>query len=84
MHYVYIVKCKDETLYTGYSTNLVRRIIEHNNSKKGAKYTKYRRPVTLVYAKVFLNKREAYQYEYQIKQMTKKDKLRLITNFFVL
>ena len=48
MYYVYIVKCSDETLYTGIATELDRRIEEHNGSDKGAKYTRVRRPVTLV------------------------------------
>lgn len=83
MHYVYIVKCSDNTLYTGYSTNLVRRIVEHNTSKKGAKYTRYRRPVKLVYAKAFLDKRKAYQYEYQLKQLSKTEKQIIIKNLFI-
>ena len=46
MYYVYIVKCSDETLYTGIATELERRVEEHNGSDKGAKYTRVRRPVT--------------------------------------
>ena len=53
MYYVYILKCADKTLYTGITTDLKRRIAEHNSSKLGAKYTSSRRPVTLVYSKKF-------------------------------
>lgn len=84
VHYVYIVKCVDETLYIGYTIDLQRRIHEHNHSSKGAKYTRARRPVTLVYAKAFLEKRRAYQYEYQLKQATRKQKLAVISQFWML
>ena len=53
MYYVYIVKCADDTLYTGISTQLERRIEEHNSSDKGAKYTRVRRPVELVYSEEY-------------------------------
>ena len=51
MYYLYILKCADETLYTGVTTDLKRRMTEHNNSKLGAKYTSSRRPVIIVYSK---------------------------------
>ncbi|MDD8049605.1 MAG: GIY-YIG nuclease family protein [Thomasclavelia sp.] len=75
--YVYIVLCKDNTLYTGYTNNLDKRINAHNNGT-GAKYTKYRRPVELVYYETYNSKSAALKREYQIKQLSKKEKLELI------
>ena len=77
MHYVYIVKCSDGTLYTGYTNNLNRRIKEHNEGE-GAKYTKGRRPVDLVYSEKFKTKSKALKREYRIKQLSKRSKLDLI------
>lgn len=76
-NYTYIVRCSDNTLYTGWTTNLEKRILAHN-SGKGAKYTKTRRPVTLVYHEMFSSKSEAMKREYEIKQLTKTQKLELI------
>lgn len=76
--YVYIVKCKDSTLYTGITTDPDRRILEHNTSSKGAKYTKTRRPVKLVYFEIFENRSLASKREYEIKKMSRKEKLELI------
>lgn len=76
-YFVYIVKCKDKTLYTGYTTDLEKRITAHNTSKTGAKYTKARRPVKLVYSKKFKTLSEALKNEYKIKSLTKKEKLKL-------
>ncbi|MGL4624901.1 MAG: GIY-YIG nuclease family protein [Culicoidibacterales bacterium] len=83
MHYVYMVQCRDQTLYTGYTTNLSRRIHEHNTSPKGAKYTRVRRPVRLVYAKAFLTRQAACQYEYQLKTLTRKQKQEIIKQFLI-
>ncbi|MFW5993998.1 MAG: GIY-YIG nuclease family protein [Halanaerobiaceae bacterium] len=77
MDYVYIVKCSDNTLYTGYTNDPVRRIEEHN-SGDGAKYTRGRRPVKLVYLEEFADKSEAMKREYEIKQLSRTDKLELI------
>jgi len=77
MHYVYIVRCSDNTYYTGYTNNLKRRINMHNNGE-GAKYTKGRRPVELIYAKEYDSKSKAMQKEYQIKQMPREKKIKLI------
>ena len=78
-YYLYIVKCADETLYTGITTDLKRRIKEHNSSPKGAKYTKARRPVSLVYSEEYINRSEASKREYFIKKkMSRKDKITLI------
>ncbi|RLA71408.1 MAG: GIY-YIG nuclease family protein [Epsilonproteobacteria bacterium] len=79
MYYVYIVKCADETLYTGIATELERRIEEHNCSDKGAKYTRVRRPVTLVYSEEYPDRSAASKREYTIKKkMNRADKLALI------
>ncbi|MBL0848171.1 MULTISPECIES: GIY-YIG nuclease family protein [Mammaliicoccus] len=76
-HYTYILECKDHTLYTGYTTDLERRLKVHNDGK-GAKYTRIRRPVKLVYHEIFDNKSEALKREYALKQLTRKQKLALI------
>jgi len=79
MYHVYIVKCADDTLYTGIATQLDRRIEEHNSSEKGAKYTRIRRPVELVYSEEYPDRSAASKREYEIKKkMTRKDKLVLI------
>ncbi|OHD82306.1 MAG: endonuclease [Sulfuricurvum sp. RIFCSPHIGHO2_02_FULL_43_9] len=74
---VYILRCSDSTLYTGITNNLEKRIIEHNTSDRGAKYTRYRRPVILVYHEAHENKSEALKREIAIKKMprSKKEKL---------
>jgi len=73
-----MVLCADKTLYTGITTDLKRRIAEHNSSDKGAKYTKARRPVTLVYSEEHLDRSSASKREYRIKKMSRKDKKILI------
>jgi putative endonuclease len=78
MWYVYMVKCSDASLYTGITTDLERRVNEHNKSPKGAKYTRTRRPVTLVYHETLGCKSSASQREYQLKQLSRQAKLRLI------
>lgn len=79
MHYIYLVRCSDDSLYCGWTTDLKRRIDAHNGHiPGGAKYTRGRRPVTLVYAESFHQKQEAQRREYAIKRMTKTKKLRLI------
>ncbi|BFK31582.1 hypothetical protein F340043K4_16200 [Veillonella parvula] len=79
MHYIYLVRCSDDSLYCGWTTDLKRRIDAHNGHiPGGAKYTRGRRPVTLVYAESFHQKQEAQRREYAIKRMTKSKKLRLI------
>lgn len=79
MHYIYLVRCSDDSLYCGWTTDLKRRIDAHNGHiPGGAKYTRGRRPVTLVYSESFHQKQEAQRREYAIKQMTKTKKLGLI------
>ena len=76
-NYTYIVKCSDETLYTGW-TNKLKKRLEAHNSGKGAKYTKNRRPVELVYFEEYDTKQEAMKREYAIKQLSRQKKLALI------
>ena len=79
MYFVYILKCADETLYTGIATELERRIEEHNGSDKGAKYTRVRRPVRLVYSEEYPDRSSASKREYEIKKkMSRAEKLELI------
>lgn len=77
MNYTYIIKCADSTLYTGWTNDLDKRIKAHN-SGKGAKYTKTRRPVKLVYYEEHETKNEAMSREYAIKQLTRREKELLI------
>lgn len=77
MNYTYILKCKDDSLYTGWTNDLKKRIISHN-AGKGAKYTKARRPVELVYYEEFQTREEAMKREYAIKQLSRKEKEALI------
>ena len=79
MYFVYIVKCADNTFYTGIATELERRIEEHNGSDKGAKYTRVRRPVSLVYSEEHPDRSSASKREYEIKKkMNRAQKLKLI------
>lgn len=73
-HFMYVVKCADGTLYTGYTTNLDKRIAMHNKGQ-GAKYTRNRRPVTLLYYEQFPDKSSAMSAEYLFKQKTRQEKL---------
>lgn len=79
MYYCYILKCGDDTLYCGYTNNIERRIGVHN-AGKGAKYTRTRLPVQLVYSEEYLTKSLAMKREYQIKQLSRTQKLQLIKN----
>ncbi|WP_093292046.1 GIY-YIG nuclease family protein [Thermoactinomyces sp. DSM 45892] len=76
-YYVYIVRCKDETLYTGCTTNLSKRLDVHN-SGKGAHYTRARTPVMYVYQEEGIGRSWAQRREYEIKKMTRAQKLSLI------
>ena len=79
MNYVYILRCNDDSLYTGWTNNLEKRIKAHSDGK-GAKYTRARVPVELVYFEVFEDKIEAMKREYAIIQLKRKEKLELIKN----
>ena len=78
MYFLYILECADKTLYTGITVNLERRIKEHNTSKLGAKYTRARRPVKLVYSKKFKNRSLATKAESKIKKMSRAQKQKII------
>ena len=80
MKYVYIIKCKVNSLYTGWTNNLERRFKAHTEGK-GAKYTRGRGPLELVYFEEFDDKVEAMKREYEIKKMSRKNKLDMIKNF---
>ena len=75
--YVYILRCADDTLYTGWTTDVTKRVKTHN-SGKGAKYTRARLPVELVYTEEFEDKIDAQKREYAIKQLTRAEKEALI------
>ncbi|MEZ4104369.1 MAG: GIY-YIG nuclease family protein [Candidatus Paceibacterota bacterium] len=76
--YVYMLRCADDTLYTGITTDLKRRVKEHNEDDKlGAKYTKVRRPVELVYKKTFKSRSEATKCELSLKKLNKVKKIQL-------
>jgi len=77
MHFVYIIKCKDETLYTGWTTDVEARINAHNEGA-GAKYTKGRGPVTLLYTEAFDSKSDALRREMSIKKLSRAEKLKLV------
>jgi putative endonuclease len=79
MNYVYIVECSDGTFYTGWTNNLEKRIDMHSKGT-GAKYTKGRGPVKLVYHEIFDAKEDAMRREYRIKRLTRQEKLLLIVN----
>ena len=78
MNYTYIVKCSDGTFYTGWTNDLEKRIAAHN-SGEGAKYTRCRRPVELVYYESYETKEEAMSREWHIKRLTRKQKAELCT-----
>jgi putative endonuclease len=76
--YVYIVKCCDDSLYTGITVDVDRRILEHNTSNKGAKYTRSRRPVKLVHIETYDNRSNASKRESAIKKLNRSEKLILL------
>ncbi|WP_027415849.1 GIY-YIG nuclease family protein [Aneurinibacillus terranovensis] len=80
MYYVYIIRCKDSSLYTGYAANVEERIKKHNEGK-AARYTRGRGPVELVYVEEVPDKRDAMRREYEIKQFSKGKKEILVRNW---
>ena len=78
MYYLYILQCADDTLYTGITTDLERRVEEHNTSALGAKYTRGRRPVKLVYSEKYETRSLATREEMRLKKLTKDQKLQLL------
>ena len=77
-YFVYILECCDGSLYTGITTDVTKRLDEHNSSYKGAKYTKTRRPVKLLYEESSSDRSSASKREYAIKKLTRIKKLQLI------
>ena len=82
MYFLYILECADKTLYTGITVDLIRKLREHNYSQIGARYTKARRPVTVVYVQKFRNRSTASKEESRIKKLSRLQKLLLIKNSF--
>lgn len=80
MYYSYILKCADETLYSGCTTDVEARLHAHNNLKSGAHYTKIRRPVVLVHVQKFRSLAKARAREAEVKRMTREEKEKLVTN----
>jgi putative endonuclease len=80
-HYIYVLRCADETFYCGYTTDVERRVTEHNGKGKlaGARYTRGRRPVQLVHQESFSTRSEAQKREAAIKKMSRKEKERWYT-----
>lgn len=77
-YYLYILKCSDDTFYTGITTNILRRVEEHNTGKGGAKYTRVRRPVKVVYSKRFKDRSKASIAEAHMKNLSRAEKLALV------
>lgn len=77
MNYTYILECNDNSFYTGWTTDIERRVECHNNGK-GAKYTRGRRPVVVKYFETFDTRSEAMKREYEIKKLSREKKLKLI------
>ncbi len=80
LNYTYLLRCADGTYYCGWTNDLDKRVAAHN-SGKGAKYTKTRRPVELVYYETFETKQEAMSCEYHIKRLTRAEKEELVNSF---
>ena len=81
MWYVYLLRCNDNSLYAGITTDISRRLHQHNHTKLGAKYTRAKRPVTLVFLETASNKSTASKREYQLKKLTKTAKEELVSTY---
>lgn len=79
--YVYFLRCNDNSLYTGITTDINRRLHQHNNTKLGAKYTRAKRPVTLVFIESASDKSTASKREYQLRKLKKIQKERLVSTY---
>jgi putative endonuclease len=77
-YFVYILECSDKTYYTGIAKDVYKRVDEHNNSNKGAKYTKARRPVKLLHVEIYEDRSSASKREFAIKQLTRVQKTKLL------
>jgi len=80
-HFVYMLECNDKTYYMGYATDVKRRLLEHNESKLGAKYTRGRRPVTLVYYEECESRSDALKREHVLRKKTRAEKEKLVHEF---
>lgn len=80
-YFVYMLECRDGTLYTGFTPDVEKRLHAHNFLKTGARYTRARRPVKVVYSKKFSSKQRAMRREYEIKQLKRSQKLELVKGF---
>ena len=78
MFHTYILRCSDDTLYVGSTSDLTRRIHQHNNAKSGAHYTKIRRPVTIVHTESFRTLAKARAREAELKRLTRSEKLAIL------
>ena len=76
-YFVYLLRCADNTFYCGYTTDLEERVKAHNKTNKAAKYTKSRRPVTLIYSEQHPTLSDALKREYEIKHLSRKEKEKL-------
>ncbi|HBQ25943.1 MAG TPA: endonuclease [Syntrophomonas sp.] len=79
MHYIYILECNDGSLYTGYTTDLKKRVMKHNQGK-ASKYTRSRLPVHCIYTEEYPSKSEALKREQEIKKLSRPQKLAIILN----
>ena len=79
--FLYVLLCADGSYYTGVTTDLDRRVVEHNCSPKGAKYTKTRRPVELVYSKNYNDRSSVQKAEYKFKRLKRGQKVKIIEEF---
>lgn len=84
MYYLYLLHCADGTIYTGITTDLKRRVREHNGDKRGARYTRVRQPVVLVWSKRFKDRSTATKAELVMKKLPRASKLKLIQNRAIL
>lgn len=82
MYYLYILECADRTLYTGITVDLSKRLTQHTTSKRGAKYTRGRRPVKLIFSKKFSNRSVASKEESRVKKLSRRAKLEMINKSY--
>lgn len=80
-YFVYIVRCADGTYYTGYTSDLTKRLNQHNSGKQGARYTRMRRPVKLVYVEKFDTQKEAMIREKEIKKLSRVQKIKMVAKY---
>lgn len=79
--FVYLLRCNDNSLYAGITTDIERRLHQHNHTKLGAKYTRAKRPVTLAFIESAADKSSASKREYQLRKLTKTSKEQLVSNY---